>query len=96
MVGEDETSSIILWNKIFLGEKVYNVEQTILYQGNKSTFLLQENRKKSSSKSGRHLNVRYFFLADQFEKGKLTINYCPTETMTVNFITKTLQGGKFR
>jgi hypothetical protein len=54
-----------------------------LYQGNKSAILLETNGKKSSGKRTRALNIRYFFLTDQVEKGKVTIVYCPTDDMEI-------------
>ena len=46
LVGENEVSSLILRNKLFLDAQVYKVKKNILYQDNKSTILLQENGKK--------------------------------------------------
>ena len=40
--------------------------------------------------------MRYFFLTDQVEKGNLTITYCPTDAMIRDFMSKPLQGSKFR
>ena len=37
---------------------------THLYQDNKSTILLEENDKRSSSRRTRHFNIRYFYLTD--------------------------------
>ena len=51
---------------------------------------------KSAGKRSRALNVRYFFLTDQVEKGNLRITYCPTDDMTADYMTKPLQGEKFR
>ena len=48
----------------------YQSNKNILYQDNKSTILLEENRKKSSGKRTRHLNIRHFFLTDQVDKNK--------------------------
>ena len=50
--------------------------------------------KKSAGKRSRALNIRYFFLTDQVEKGNLKIEYCPTETMIGDNMTKPLQGEK--
>ena len=74
----------------------YTIEDNILHQDNKSTILLQENGRKSAGKRSRALNVRYFFLTDQVEKGNLRITYCPTDDMTADYMTKPLQGEKFR
>ena len=72
----------------------YMIDDNILYQDSKSTILLQENGRKSAGKRSRALNVRYFFLTDQVEKGNLRITYCPTDDMTSDYMTKPLQGEK--
>ena len=59
------------------------------------TILLEDNGKKSSSKRTRHLNIRYFMVTDQVQKGNMTIKYCPTDDMIGDFMTKGLQGIKF-
>ena len=74
----------------------YQINKNILYQDNKSTILLEENGKKSSGKRTRHLNIRYFFLTDQVEKNKVNIEYCPTENMIVDYMSKSLQEKKFK
>ena len=58
--------------------------------------MLENNGKRSAGKRSRALNVRYFFLTDQVEKGNLTIEYCPTDVVWADFMTKPLQGEKFR
>ena len=41
------------------------------------------------------MNVQYFFVTDQVEKGNLQIEYRPTEKMAADYHTKPLQGMKF-
>ena len=96
LVGADDASVMIRWTKLFLEEQGYDIEKNILYQDNKSAILLETNGKKSSGKRTRALNIRYFFLTDQVEKGNVTIKYCPTDDMIEDFHTKPLQGEKFR
>jgi hypothetical protein len=74
----------------------YDIIRNILFQDNKSAILLETNRKKSSGKRTRALNIRYFFLTDQVKKGNLIIEYCPTDDMIGDFHTKPLQGEQFR
>ena len=74
----------------------YKVERNVLYQDNKSAILLEINGKKSAGNRSRALNIRYFFLTDQMEKGNLKIEYYPTENMIGDYMTKTLQGEKLR
>ena len=95
LVGADDVVTPILWTKQFMEAQGYPVEENILYQDNKSTILLQENGRKSAGKRSRALNVRYFFLTDQVEKGNVSIQYCPTDEMWADFFTKPLQGEKF-
>ena len=95
LVASDDAATLILWTKLFLEAQGYEIDKNILFQDNKSAILLQENGKKSSSKRTRALNIRYFFLTDQIEKGNLTIQYCPTGEMIADIMTKPLQGELF-
>jgi hypothetical protein len=96
LVGADDASTLVLWTKLFMEEQGYAINKNILYQDNKSAILLELNGKKSSSKRTRALNIRYFFLTDQAEKGNLIIDHCPTEDMIGDYLTKPLQGEKFK
>ena len=49
----------------------------------------------SSSKHIKHIKIRYYYVADHIAKGNLTIVWCPTEKMIVDFFTKPLQGRVF-
>jgi hypothetical protein len=49
----------------------------------------------SSGPRTRALNIRYFFLTDQVEKGNVMIDFCPTDDMIADYMTKPLQGAKF-
>jgi len=74
----------------------YNVRENILYQDNKSTILLLNNGKASSGKPTRAINIRYFFLHDQQQKGNLEVRCCPAGEMVGDFMTKPNQGHDFK
>jgi hypothetical protein len=95
LVAVDDAINIVLWTKLFLEAQGYNVTNNYLYQDNKSAILLEKNGKRSSSKRTRAINIRYFFVTDQSEKGNLEIEYCPTGEMIADFMTKPLQGPAF-
>ena len=95
LVGADDASQLILWTKLFLEEQGYQVTDNILYQDNQSAILLEKSGRRSSSKQTRALNIRYFFLTNQVEKGNLSIQYCPRDEMIADFMAKPLQGRKF-
>ena len=79
---------MILWTQNFMEAQGYGVFKHILYQDNNSAILLEKNGRKSVGKHSRHLNVRYFFVTDVVDRGKLTIQHCPTLDMTANYMTK--------
>jgi len=81
-------------DKIILQAQGYDVACE-LHKDNQSEMKLLQNGKSSSSKRTRALNIRYFFLTDQIEKGNLSIHYCNTHDMVADFMTKPLQGEKF-
>ena len=94
LVGVDDFIAKVLWTSLFLEEQGHEVEKNILYQDNKSATLLEKNGKRCSGKRIRALNIRYFFVTDQIEKGNLMVECCPTGNM-VDFMTKPLQGKQF-
>ena len=96
LVAADDTAGMILWTKLFLEDQGYGIQRNILYQDNKSAILLETNGRRSAGKRSRAINIRYFFLTDQVEKGNVTIEYCPTDEMWGDYMTKPLQGVKFK
>lgn len=96
LVGADDAMTMVLWTKLFLEAQGYEVQSNVLFQDNQSAMLLEKNGKRSSSQRTRALNIRYFFITDQVEKGNLTVEYCPTDAMVGDFMTKPLQGSKFQ
>jgi hypothetical protein len=96
LVGADDSSTLILWTRLFLEAQGIKIDENVLYQDNKSAILLEQNGKKSSSKRTRALNIRYFFVTDQIEKGNVSVEYCPTGSMIADYMTKPLQGKQFK
>ena len=70
--------------------------ENVLHQDNTSTILLEKNRRKSTRKQTRHLNIRLFYVTDQYKRGNIKIKYCPTEDMTANYMSKPVMGQKFK
>ena len=85
----------VLWTQLFMEEQGYEITKNVLYQDNKSAILLEQNGKRSSGKRTRALNIRYFFVTDQIEKGHLVVEHCPTGDMIADYMTKPLQGKSF-
>ena len=95
LVGVDDVVTQVLWTKLFWEAQGYPVKENIIQQDNKSAILLENNGRRSAGKRSRALNLRYFFINDQVEKGNVRIEYCPTDEMTSDFMSKALQGKKY-
>ena len=95
LVGASDVVAQMVWTKYFLEEQGLCITNSILHQDNKSAILLEKNGKMSSSARTRHVNIRYFFIADRIKSKELEIDYCPTGNMVADFHTKPLQGAKF-
>jgi hypothetical protein len=50
----------------------------------------------SLGQQSRHINIRYFFIADRgISQGEVNLVHCPTGIMIADFFTKPLQGALF-
>jgi len=95
LVAVDDVMPQALWTSYFLEAQGYDIE-SLIYQDNQSAILLEKNGRRSSGKRTRHVNIRYFFVADRVKAGEVNIKYCPTGEMRGDFFTKPLQGTAFR
>jgi hypothetical protein len=96
LVGVDDMMPIIIWTCYFLLLQGYGIVENLLMQDNKSSILLEQNRKALSSKCTRHINIRYFFITDQVNMKEISPHWRPTKEMVADFWTKPLQGSHFR
>jgi len=96
VVSIDDFMPAICWSRFFLEAQGYGVKDSIVYQDNMSSILLEKNGKASSGKRTKHINIRYFFITDRVSKGKVLLEWCPTGSMVTDFATKPLQGALFR
>jgi hypothetical protein len=95
VVGVADVMPMVLWTRYFLEAQGYEIGKSKLYQDNMSSMLLEKNGRASSGKRTRHINIRYFFMADRVKSKEIEIEYCPTDDMIADFFTKPLQGAKF-
>jgi hypothetical protein len=86
----------VIWTRNFLRAQGYDIEYSLIEQDNKSTILLAENGRASSSKRTRHINIRYFYVTNLVKSSKVKIQYCPTNDMVAGYFTKPVQGALFQ
>jgi hypothetical protein len=58
----------------------------------RSAMLLEMNGQASSIKRTGHIEIWYYYVADQVAKGDLRVVWCPADEMIADFLTKPLQG----
>ena len=95
VAGVDECMGKMEWTMHFLEAQGY-ATTTTLHQDNMSAMKLEMNGKRSSTQRTRHLNIKFFYVTDQIEKGWLRVKHCPTGDMVADILTKPLHGEAFR
>lgn len=95
LITADDFMPQILWTNHFLDAQDCESSDTVLCQDDKSTVLLAMNGTKSSGKRTKHIECRFYFVADCTNAGAFCIQCCPAEEMTADFFTKPLQGALF-
>ena len=96
LVGASDYLPNVIWTKMFLEEQGYEIKDNVFYQDNKSTILLEQNRRNSCGPKSKHIHIRYFFIKDRIKTEKMRIKHWPTDVMIADFFTKPLQGSLFR
>jgi hypothetical protein len=96
VIGVHDVMPQMLWTAHFIDSQGVNVDESILYQDNTSSILLEKNGRSSSTKRTRHMNIRYFFIKDHVDSKRVKIEHCPTGDMLADFFTKPLQGKQFQ
>ena len=96
LVGVDDGMPLVVWVRNFLIAQGFAVTDNVVYQDNQSAMLLERNGRASSGRRTRHINIRYFFVSDRIKQKELRVEYCPTEDMVADLLTKPLQGSLFR
>uniref|UniRef100_A0A7S1V1J3 Reverse transcriptase Ty1/copia-type domain-containing protein n=1 Tax=Grammatophora oceanica TaxID=210454 RepID=A0A7S1V1J3_9STRA len=71
-------------------------DASVVHQDNQSAILLETNGRRSAGQRSRAINVRYFSITDHIEKGDVKVVYCNTDDMYGDYMTKPVQGEKFR
>jgi len=94
-IGVDDVVSKVLWTKLFLESQGHKVKSNVIFRDNTSSMKLEENGKASSGKRTRHWNITYFYITDLIQRGEVTIEYCPTDAMLADYMSKPLVGSKF-
>lgn len=95
LIGLSDCATQAIWTRNFLEQQGYKVGPATVYQDNMSAMHLAANGRSTSERT-RHIHVRYYFIKDRVESGKIEIKYMPAKLMIADILTKPLQGELFR
>jgi len=96
LVGGSDYLPYPVWLLYFYEAQGYRIAKKIMYQDNQSTMKFLMNGRKSCGKQSRHVNIRFFWIADRLKTHNMEVEYCPTTAMIADFYSKPLQGGLFK
>ena len=96
IVGVDDVISVMLWSLYFIQAQGHDMSNVRLFQDNKSTILLENNGKMTSSSRTKHIKNKYFFITDIIEQGDIVVEWKPTDEMWIDINTKPKMGLPFR
>jgi hypothetical protein len=94
LVALSDASSHAMHQLLFMESLGFNVAPVMMQQDNQSTIRMAENGYSTSSRT-KHIKIRYFFIKQFLDSGEFEIEYCPTDLMLADILTKPLQGRKF-
>ncbi len=81
LVGVDDAYPTIVWSLYFVQEQDIDITNDRLYRDNKSTILLRNNGKMSSSRRMKPIKANNFFITDNINQGSIVVNYLPAKQM---------------
>ena len=73
LIGTSEYVTFNLWMVMFMDSQGYKIKKNILLQYNQSTISMENNGRASCTGNSRHIHIRYFFVKDIFDKGKIEL-----------------------
>ena len=94
LIGLTDFITWVLWAQNFLEEQGYPPEPVVAYQDNTAVKDILK-RGPTAQQRTRHLTIRHHFVGDLMKKNQVVIEYCETEKMLADMLTKALVGRSF-
>jgi hypothetical protein len=64
LVGASDFLPQTLWTRNFIEAQGYKIDESDFYHDNMSAMQMERNDRASAGQQSRHINIRYFFIAD--------------------------------
>jgi hypothetical protein len=94
LIGLTSECTWVIWARNWLGSQGYRSLVSKVYQDNTAVPMILRKGPSADSKV-RHLDIRYYAAQDLVKRGEIVIEYCPSEDMIADILTKPLVGDKF-
>jgi hypothetical protein len=94
IVGLSDTASQAIHTRNFLKAQWHSIGPATIYHDNKSCMALIKRGGPGSDRS-RHIDIKYFWLAERVTNKEVTIKHLGTKKMFANVLTKPAQGKLF-
>ena len=90
-----EATKEAVWLKVFLGElgEMASDEAVKMYEDNQGSIALAKN--PEFHKRTKHIDIRYHFVREKVESGEVILEYCPTQDMLADMMTKPIASVQF-
>lgn len=70
-----------------------NIAETIIHEDNQSAMCMAKNQQ--SRRKTKHIEIKYHFIRNLVEAGRIKLTYCPSEDMIADMLTKGLPISQF-
>ena len=94
LVGLSDTASQAIHTRQFLIAQGYEMGPATIYQDNKSCMALMKRGGPGSVRS-RHIDIKFFWLAERVKNGEVVIEHLGTEKLFATILTKPVHGAQF-
>jgi hypothetical protein len=95
LIAENKIGDYVKWSCEMLEELGYPQDCVPMYVD--STCAMQMlNQGMGSFKRAKHIKIRFFWMKDLIDQGKIKLIYVPTDELVTDVLTKPMSGGKFQ
>ena len=83
-------------DQVLFGGKRIHGEQKCTIPRQQKCYDYGDKGKSTNSKQTKHIKVQYSLFKDKIDKNELELEYCPTDKIWSDILTKLIQGTKFK
>ena len=90
-----EATKEAIWLKTFASElgEISHDDSILVFEDNQGSIALAKN--PELHKRTNHIDIRYHFVSEKIEDGHIVLEYCPTQDMLADIMTKAILADQF-